>query len=295
MQGVWIDEPLTCGIKRYWSVDDVIVEKDTAFQKVLIAKTEQGITLFCNSERQSSEQTQQIYHEGQYFPAALLSDKIDDVLVIGSSEGVICQMAIESGAQRVVHVDIDEDCVSLCAKHLPYGYTEADFLNARSFKGRIKLLIDSGENYIERCLKSGKRFDVVVIDLPDEDINNPEAPHNILYSEIFLKEMLQILKPGGVVIAQAGCSTFWRNSSLKQMWQRCNDVFETAVYFEMEEQNWSWIIGMSTRCDNPRDRMKRNLSSLPCELRFIDSLSIDKATIPPISVRKSYGAKPNRF
>src|SRR5690606_27097784 len=103
-------EVIGAGLTRHWRVDAVRFEARTPYQHVLIADTAHGVTLFCDDERQSAEATQLVYHEALYLPAALLAARRDRVLVIGSSEGVVSQLAVAAGARVVDHVDIDPDC-----------------------------------------------------------------------------------------------------------------------------------------------------------------------------------------
>src|SRR5699024_7116402 len=118
----WIQETMGADMRRLWRVDEVLAERDTAYQHVLVARTGQGVSLFCDDDRQSTEFSQLVYHEAMMVPAFLLADKIERVLIIGSSEGVASKMAVQAGAQQVDHVDIDQECVHLCAENLPYGY-----------------------------------------------------------------------------------------------------------------------------------------------------------------------------
>ena len=96
-----ICEALASGLTRNWALDDVIVDTTTPFQHLVIADTAQGVSLFCDDDRQSTEFSQLTYHEALMVPALLLADRVDRVLVIGSSEGVACQMALEAGAVTV--------------------------------------------------------------------------------------------------------------------------------------------------------------------------------------------------
>ncbi len=95
-----INEPLADGMTRHWQVDEVLVDTKTDFQHLVIARTAQGVSLFCDNDRQSTEFSQLTYHEALMVPALLLADNVERVLVIGSSEGVVCQMAVQHGAIR---------------------------------------------------------------------------------------------------------------------------------------------------------------------------------------------------
>ncbi len=281
-----IEETIAPGLSRTWHIESTIFHKATRFQEVLIGKTAQGVSLFCNRERQSTELSQLIYHEGQFIPAALLARELKNVLIIGSSEGVVSKMALECGAEKVVHVDIDQECVELCAQYLPYGYTANDVEDALNGKSNVQLLCEDGFTAVEKFRKGGQKFDVIVMDLPDEDGEVKEAQQNRLYDENYLRQLVDLLTPEGALITQAGCPTYWRNATLKRSWERFSKVFKTSVYFDMPEQDWSWLIGSPKLLPSPLEKMTARLKSLSYTPRFIDEESIRASTILPISVRK---------
>ena len=140
----WVSEPMGADMRRLWRVDDVIWEGDTAYQHVLIGRTDQGVSLFCDDDRQSTEFSQLVYHEAMLVPGFLLAANLDRVLIIGSSEGVASQLAVAAGATRVDHVDIDEDCVRACAEHLPYGYSTDELPALQRGEGPITLHFGDG-------------------------------------------------------------------------------------------------------------------------------------------------------
>ncbi|MGR3910828.1 adenosylmethionine decarboxylase [Burkholderia sp. SR8] len=280
-----IEEQLSSGLARVWEIEEVVAAERTAYQDVLIARTAHGMTLFCNRERQSSELTQLIYHEGQFIPAALLAGQRKRVLVIGSSEGVVVQLALWCGAEHVVHVDIDRRCVDLCAEHLPYGYSKRDVERYEKGTDAVHLLFEDGSAAVDRLRAENQRFDIVVMDLPDEELDSDQR-HNRLYQRKFLEDLRDLLEPNGVVISQAGCASFWRNQTLAHTFQRFSDTFSNAVYFELTEQDWVWVIGCNAATPDPVATMQHTLKTLPYTPHFIDSNLIAAATVLPLGLRR---------
>ena len=111
---------------------EVLFDEHTGYQRMLIGRTAQGVSLFCDDERQSTEESQLVYHEALMVPAMLLADRVRRVLIIGSSEGVASQLAVAFGATEVDHVDIDRVAVRTCAELLPYGYTPEELSAAEA-------------------------------------------------------------------------------------------------------------------------------------------------------------------
>jgi spermidine synthase len=280
-----IHEPLGAGLTRVWEVGDVVFSARTPFQEVLIGKTAQGISLFCDGERQSTEAGQLVYHEALMVPALLLAEQVRRVLIIGSSEGVASQLAVDAGAAHVDHVDIDEQAVRACAEHLPYGYTTADLANG---DGPIRVSFEDGWAFLAAAEARGDTYDVVVIDLPDEN-TDPDAQHNRLYGKDFLGRCVRVLAPGGVVTCQAGCPTLWRNETLLASWRRFREVFPTVLYFGSDEHEWAFLSGRADRVGEPGALVARRFAERGSRASTLDADALLAGTTPPYSLRHDTG------
>mgnify|MGYP002651977938 CR=1 FL=1 len=212
----------------------------------------------------------------------LLADRLERVLIVGSSEGVVCQMAVDAGATQVDHVDIDEEAVRLCAEHLPYGYIPDQLAAAESGDGPIRMWFTDGYQYIR---DTAERYDVVVVDLPDE--REGEAQHNRLYGPEFLGLCRDLLRPGGVFVSQAGCQTLWRNTTLIRMWQRFHQVFDTVAYYGSDEHEWAYLFGRADSVTDPTALMVERLPALPYQPQTIDALALRGNAIAPLRVRRA--------
>ena len=272
-----IVEPLAPGITRNWSLSEVICDVHTEFAHLVIGRTEQGIALFSDGERQSTEFSQLVYHEALLVPALLLADRIERVLVIGSGEGVVSQLAVSAGATQVDHVDIDREAVRMSAEHLPYGYTTDELRRAESSFGPITMHYRDGWEFVDRCTTA---YDIVVVDLPDE--RTASAQHNRLYELDFLKSCRGI---GGVVVSQAGCPTLWRNESLRSSWQRFHETFNTVAYFGSDEHEWAFLSGLSGTVKDALAVMSARLPTLTYRPRTIDADTLVASTVPPKALR----------
>ncbi|GAB3006898.1 hypothetical protein GCM10017788_29700 [Amycolatopsis acidiphila] len=275
-----LTEPVGRGISRSWDVSDVLFETRTEFQHLLIGRTAQGISLFCDGERQSTEATQLTYHEALMVPPMLLAGQVRRVLVIGSSEGVASRLAVAGGAEVVDHVDIDRVAVRACAEHLPYGYTPAELAAAERGDGPVRVHYRDGWEFLARAEPG---YDVVVIDLPDEN-DDPGAQHNRLYGKEFLERCTALLAPGGVVSSQAGCPTMWRNDTLVSAWRRFTEAFGTVVYYGSDEHEWAFLSG---RVEGGEPDLEGRLEKAAYRPRTIDATALRGNTVPPLRVRAS--------
>jgi diaminopimelate decarboxylase/spermidine synthase len=273
-----IVEPLAPGLTRSWHLSEIICDVDTEFQNLVIGHTHQGVALFSDGERQSTEFSQLVYHEALLVPALLLAGEVKRVLVIGSGEGVVSQLAVSAGATQVDHVDIDREAVGLCAQHLPYGYTVDELRRAETGFGPVAMHYCDGWEFVNQATS----YDIVVIDLPDE--RTGPAQHNRLYDTDFLQRCRNI---GRVVVAQAGCPTLWRNESLHSSWRRFHETFGTVVYFGSDEHEWAFLSGLTASYDDPVSVMSERLARLPYRPGTIDADSLVASTVPPKSLRSS--------
>ncbi|WP_280303727.1 adenosylmethionine decarboxylase [Nocardia neocaledoniensis] len=278
-----IYEPVGDGLTRIWDLHEVIVDTHTPFQHMVIARTDQGISLFSDDDRQSTEFSQLTYHEAMMVPAFVLAEKLDRVLIIGSGEGVASQMSVAAGATLVDHVDIDQREVELCAEHLPYGYTSDELAAAVRGEGPVHVHYADGWDFLAKAQEAGTRYDVIVIDLPDERVE--DAQHNRLYEAEFLSRCKALLAPGGVLTAQAGCATMWRNETLKRSWGRFKEQFATVVPYGSDEHEWTFLFGLNEKIENPVRGMADRLALLPYRAETIDARALERGAIEPYSLR----------
>ena len=282
-----VTEPISEGLTRRWELGRVRHVAHTGFQKVVIADTEHGVTLFCDDERQSTEHTQRTYHEALVWPGALLARNLERVLVVGSSEGVACEMAVAAGATHVDHVDIDTEAVRICAEYLPYGYTPESLAAAERGDGPVQLTYGDGREFV---LDATEHWDLILVDLPDERPDEPDAQINQLYSEDFVRACADRLTEGGVLVFQAGSPAVWRDATLKSAWQRFASVFGATggrgVYIGCEEHEWAFLAGVREPLDDPGEAAAARLASMPSRPQEWDGTALRHRLVAPLSLRR---------
>ncbi|WP_172457631.1 adenosylmethionine decarboxylase [Pseudonocardia sp. N23] len=269
-------EPVSPGLTRTWEIGRVHHRETTPFQHLLIADTAHGVTLFCDDERQSAESTQLTYHEALYVPAVLWARRRERVLVVGSSEGVVSELAIACGATLVDHVDVDTAAVRACAAHLPYGYTPDALVAAERGDGPVRVHYADGREWVRG---EGPRYDVIVVDLPDERPDDAGNQLNRLYTRDFLADCRDRLTDGGVVVSQAGSAAVWRDATLRAAWDRFHDVFAHVRYVGSDEHEWSFLVGGA-------DPGEPELAALPYRPVTIDAEFLRSRTVAPVGLRR---------
>ncbi|OSY41472.1 spermidine synthase [Pseudonocardia autotrophica] len=285
-----ITEPIAAGLTRRWELGRVHHVAHTGFQKVVVADTAHGVTLFCDDERQSTEHTQLTYHEALFWPGALLARKLERVLIVGSSEGVASELAVAAGATRVDHVDIDTEAVRICAEHLPYGYTPESLAAAERGAGPVHLTYGDGRRFV---LDSTEQWDLILVDLPDERPDEPEAQINRLYEESFVQACADRLTAGGVLVFQAGSPAVWRDATLRSAWQRFHTVFGATggrgVYIGCEEHEWAFLAGVREHMADPGEVAATRLAQMPARPELWDEVSLRHRLVAPLSLRRTTG------
>ncbi|GAA1378838.1 hypothetical protein GCM10009613_00560 [Pseudonocardia kongjuensis] len=285
-----VTEPIAEGLTRRWELGRVHHVAHTGFQKVVVAQTAQGVTLFCDDERQSTEHTQLTYHEALFWPGALLARKLERVLVVGSSEGVASELAVAAGATRVDHVDIDTEAVRICAEHLPYGYTPESLAAAERGDGPVHLTYGDGRRFV---LDSTEQWDLILVDLPDERPDEPDAQINRLYEESFVQACADRLTEGGVLVFQAGSPAVWRDATLRSAWQRFHAVFGATggrgVYIGCEEHEWAFLAGVREPMADPGGTAAARLAQLPARPELWDEVSLRHRLVAPLALRRATG------
>ncbi|NYH79054.1 spermidine synthase [Actinopolyspora biskrensis] len=286
----WLREPIRDDLVDMWRLHEVHCTVDTDFQRVLIANTRLGVTLFCDDNPQSAENGQLIFHEAELIPAVLLAEHVRSILVIGCSEGTVPLIAAELGTEHVDHVDIDPECVRLCADHLPYGYTPEDLKRAERGEGVVRLHYADGADFVTEALRRGDRYDVIVLDLPEED-ENPAAGHNAMYGQGFFTTYRKLLTPGGVLSTHVSRShlsfpTAETAESLRRPWTQLGNTFGTRVFFRSTEHPWAAImLATPAELDEPVRLMRERLPELARAPRTIDAAELRGATYPPLALR----------
>ena len=142
-----------------------------------------------------------------------------------------------------------------------------------------------GWEFLAEAAERGDRYDVVIVDLPDEpvEVDDP-AQHARLYGTPFLQRCASVLAPGGVVCTQAGCPTMWRNDTLSRMVGRFDEVFPTVLPYCSDEHEWAYLTGRLDPVADPVALATSRLSRFP-SLASVDGPALLRGSILPFALR----------
>lgn len=192
--------------------DKVVYSQATKYQHIVLTerlsrRQPEPITdLYLNGRLQFSSVDEQIYHAMLVYPAMLASNRHDDVLIIGGGDGLALRDVLKWPVKDVTLVDLDPQMLNL------FGHKDERFHTDDKIRSRLlKLNHHSMEDprahiraadaflEVEALLAEGRRFDTIIIDLPDP--NHPDL--NKMYSDYFYNHVRQLLAADGAMVIQS--------------------------------------------------------------------------------------------
>jgi spermidine synthase len=187
-----------------YSIDRCLWAGNTGFGEIVIAKSPvYGNVMFIDKELQSAESDEAIYHEHLVHPVMAATAHIPNrkVLIVGGGEGATAREVLKwQNVAEVQWVDIDGDLVNLCRRHL--GWADENVYN----DPRLHF---SAMDIREFLRNVPTRFDVIILDLPDPDVDalrsTSDAGQNYaLYGERFFTVIREHLTADGAIVSHVG-------------------------------------------------------------------------------------------
>ncbi|OUS67929.1 spermidine synthase [Pseudoalteromonas sp. A601] len=259
--------------------DKVIYSEATKYQHLVLTERlsrnqPDPITdLYLNGRLQFSSVDEQIYHSMLVYPALLASNRHDKVLIIGGGDGLAMRDVLKWPVDEVTLIDLDAQLLNL------FGHRDEVFnapahivsrltkLNADSMNDpRANVVVGDAFIEVERLLDQGKRFDTIIIDLPDP--NHPDL--NKMYSDYFYNHIRQLLAADGAMAVQSTSPYHAKKAFLS-----IGKTVKAAGFKHVEQyqQNipsfgqWGWTIA-TTNGKSASARIQ-DITSLPVTSRWI--------------------------
>lgn len=204
----FIESACSADTLSMYSIEKCHFAGKSEFSEIVIAQSPvYGKVLFLDKEIQSAESDEALYHEHLVHPALNAMSHVEkkSVLIVGGGEGATAREVLRWSPEsvgRVVWVDIDGALVELCRRHL--GWASDEVYNDR----RLTYIADD----IRHFLTNTDMFDVVILDLPDPDVEElemirPTDGSYALYSRIFFQKIAEHLRPNGAIVTHVGPMT----------------------------------------------------------------------------------------
>lgn len=188
----WFAESVIRPVRVSYKASRVLAELKTAYQQVVILENETfGRVLMLDGVIQTTTQDEFIYHEMLAHVPLFTHGSARDVLIVGGGDCGLAEEVIKHRTlQSVTQVELDPDVVELSRKYLSE-------INAAVFSDeRFQLHYADGAAFVRDTQRS---FDVVLIDSTD-----PVGAARALFTTDFYLAVKKRLRPGGVLVCQAG-------------------------------------------------------------------------------------------
>jgi len=190
--GRWFSELVAPGVRLGYEVRQELAQDKTEYQELALIENERfGRVLMLDGVAQTTTADEFIYHEMLAHVPLLAHGHAAEVLIVGGGDCGLAEEVLKHPTVRsVTQVEIDAQVVEFSRRHLAE-------LNAPVFADeRFHLRIADGAAFVA---ESPQQFDVVLIDSTD-----PTGAAQVLFSREFYASVRRRLRPGGVVVVQAG-------------------------------------------------------------------------------------------
>lgn len=200
--GFWKGQAITSLAEDGMYADEVILAKDTRYQRIILTNWKDDMRLYLNGHLQFASRDEYRYHESLVHPGLAARSEKSQVLVLGGGDGLAVREILKyPDVQHVTLVDLDAEMTKLFETH-----PRLTALNGNSLtNGRVKVINADAFTWLD---STATRYDFVVIDFPD-----PSNYHvGKLFTSAFYRLVTQHLAPEGLIVVQATSPMFARQS-----------------------------------------------------------------------------------
>ena len=235
--------------------DEVIFERNTRYQRIVVTKWKDDLRLFLNAHLQFSSRDEYRYHEALVHPGLSALPGARRALVLGGGDGLAVRELLKyPNLESITLVDLDREMTRMFTEHPLLAP-----LNDHSFKSpRVHVINDDAFPWLDRNTES---WDFVVVDFPD--------PTNYSLGKLYTTAFYRLLRKhvAGLAVVQSTSPMFSRQSywciveTLKQA------GFHTWPYHVYVPSFGEWGFTLAGNSWEPP-------TSLPSGLRFLSVSAI---------------------
>ena len=246
--------------------DQIIFSKQTEYQKVVFtaSKNFKDHRLFIDGHVQFSSKDEYRYHEFLVHPAMSIEGDISNVLILGGGDGLPVREVLKyNNVKSIDLVDIDPIITNM-GKNLPIL---REINNNSMNDNRVNIINKDAFIYLNQ---KGKKYDRVIIDLPD--------PHNEALSKLYSKEFYNIVKKrmnvGAVLVTQSS-SPFFVKRAFWSINRTLEHVFNNSTPYNISLPSFGiWGFNLVTLNNNIPENW-----TFEAKTRSISSASMKKSLI----------------
>lgn len=238
--------------------DDVVLSKQTPYQKIVMTKHKDDLRLFLDGNLQFSSNDEYRYHEALVHVPMMYAKKHDRVLVLGGGDGLAVRELLKyNDIKEIVLVDIDKDMTDLCATD-----KQISKLNGNSLTNeKVKVINEDGYIYVR---ENQAKFEVIIIDFPDP--NNESL--NKLYTNVFYNYIKANLTEDGVMVCQS-TSPYYAKKSFWCINKTIKSQFKNVIPYHLQVPSFGeWGFNVAFNTENER-------KELQVETKYLNSENIN--------------------
>jgi spermidine synthase len=258
--------------------DEVILSKDTRYQRIVLTRWKDDIRLFLSSHLQFSSRDEYRYHEALVHPGLSAIPAPRSVLVLGGGDGLAVREILKyPGVEKITLVDLDPEMTKLFSTNPLLTKLNGGSLTSK----RLRVINADAFPWLAESQES---FDFVVVDFPD--------PTNYslgkLYTTVFYRVLAKHLSQQALIVVQSTSPLFARQSywciveTLKQAGLR---TYPYHVYVPSFGE-WGFVIAGLYPYEPP--------SQVPTGLRFLSARNLPELFQFPNDM-VPVDAEPNRL
>ncbi len=261
--GVFMADPIIKYGEQEKYKDKVIYAEQTRYQRIVITQWQDDFWLYLNGNQQLCTMDEMMYHEPLVHPAMSLHPHPKEVLVLGGGDGCAVREILKYPVtDKITLVDLDPSMTKLGKEHPLLNKLNAGALS------NSKVEMENKDGFV--FLSETKSFyDVIIIDLPD--------PRTVelgrLYSEEFYRIAYKHLRPGGIIVTQAG-SPYFATKAFKCIVKTMDSAgFKTIPLHNhvITLGEWGWSLGVKSDRSLKLKEALQNLSFDKLETKWIDN------------------------
>ncbi len=247
--------------------DEVIYSAHSKYQHITITKRIMDpqrppvYSLFINGRTQFTSADEVIYHEMLVHPVMAASARHENILVIGGGDGLAVRETLKWQPKQITLLELDKEIVNFF-KDDKFDNEKGRIINAplialnqKSLSDpRVKIIFDDAFNSVDNLLKQEKKFDAIIVDLPDP--SHPDL--NKLYSDRFYQKLYHLLQGDGAIVIQS-TSPYHAKPAFISIGKTVKSAgFQNVEQFHQNVPSfgeWGWTIATKTGA-SPLSRLK---------------------------------------
>ncbi len=265
--GIIFSDPIIRYGEQQKYKDKIVYAEQSKYQRIVITQWKDEFWLWLNGNQQLCTMDEMMYHEPLVHPAMTLHPHPQDILVLGGGDGCAVRELLKyKSVKDITLVDLDPSMTKLGEE-----YPLLTDLNKHSLTNdKVRVINEDGFIYLSQ---NKEFYDVIIVDLPDP--RNVEI--NRLYTEEFYKTAYKHLRPGGIIITQAGSPYFATNAFKCIIKTMAAAGFNTIPLHNqvLSLGEWGWSLGVKTDKNYPlKEKLRKLEFNVPTEWINNDAMQL---------------------